>query len=118
MANLANMNDDEILEHIQEAFQEDGRLNLDYLDFEVVNGSVTISGRVASDDELRIVSEVLDLADVENYKNKVWVDENMELEDADEDEDGKLRGVSFDDDDGEIEEQDYSGEDSEDNEGY
>lgn len=112
MANLSNMNDDEILETIQEAFEEDGRLNMDYLDFEVVNGSVTISGRVASDDELRIVAEVLDLTDVENYKNKVWVDENMELEDADEDDNG-FKGLSFDDDD-EIEEQDYSGEDDDD----
>lgn len=112
MGKLSDMNDDEILETIQEAFEEDGRLNMDYLDFEVVNGSVTISGRVASDDELRIVAEILDLADVENYKNKVWVDENMELDDADEDDNG-FKGLSFDDDD-EIEEQDYSGEDEED----
>lgn len=114
MVNLANASDDEILENIQEAFQEDGRLNTDYIDVEVVNGSVTLSGRVISEEELQIIDELLEQLDIENYKNKVWVDENLGADDGEEDE-GKFRGLSFDDDD-EIEEQDYSGEDEDEEE--
>lgn len=114
MVNLSNANDDEVLENIQESFEEDGRLNTDYIDIEVVNGSVTLSGRVVSEDELQIIDELLEQLGIENYKNKVWVDENLGFEEGEED-DGKFRGLSFDDDD-EIEEQDYSGEDDDEEE--
>jgi hypothetical protein len=106
---ISNMADDEITESIQEAFEEDGRLDTDYFDIEVVNGSVTLSGRVASDDELQIVEEILEQLDIENYKNKIWVDENLGAEEDDE-EDTNFKGLSFDDDD-EIEDTEYSGED-------
>lgn len=112
MANPNQIADDEVLETIQEAFEEDGRLDMDYIDFEVVNGSVTLSGRVASDEELRIVDEILEQNGIENYKKKIWVDENLGLDEGDE-EDNNFKGLSFDDDD-EIDEQDYSGEDNDD----
>jgi hypothetical protein len=107
--NWSEMSDDEIMETIQEAIEEDGRLDPDYIDIEVVNGSVTMSGRVASDEELQIVEDILNDLRVENYKNKIWVDENLGFNDDDEDDNG-FRGLSFDDDD-EIDEADYSGED-------
>lgn len=112
MVDVTTMSDDEILETIQEAFEEDGRINLDYIDIEVVDGSVTMSGRVPSEDELQVVDEIFEQLEIENYKNNVWVDENLGFDEA-RDEDDTFKGLSFDDDD-EIEETDYSGEDDDD----
>lgn len=107
---FTSMTDDEIQEAVTEAFEEDGRLNLDYIDFEVVSGSMTVSGRVSSDDELQIAGEILEQLGYANYKNDIWVDEALGLSEAEEDE-NQVKDLNF-DGDGDIEE-DYSGDDDE-----
>lgn len=107
---FTSMTDDEILENMTEVFEEDGRLNLSYIDFEVVGGSLTISGRVSSDEELQMVEEILEQIKFANYKNDVWVDEALGITEADEDE-SQVKDLNFDGDD-DIEE-DFSGDDDE-----
>jgi len=111
---LENMTDEEILEGILEVYEEDGRLNMNYIDIEVADRSVTINGRVTSEDELQIIDEIMrDTLGVKEYRNKVWVDETLTYEDPD-DSSPNLKGITFDDD--EIDDQDYS--DDEDEEEY
>ena len=103
------MGDDEILEAISETFEEDGRLNLDYLDFELVSGSLTVSGRVSSEDELQIIEEILEQLKFTNYKNDAWVDETLIFTES-EDDRSFTSGLSL-HDDGEIDDDDYESDD-------
>src|SRR3989339_382967 len=106
--NTETMTDEEILEQIMEAFEEDGRLSLHYIDFEVVDASITVSGRVSSEEELQIIDELLgEILGLDNYKNKVWVDDSLTYEDP-EDNTPDLKDLTFDDD--EIDDEDYSEE--------
>ncbi len=105
-----DMTDEEILEAIQEAFEEDGRLPMNYITIEVTDGSATINGRVSSEEETQIVDDIMkDSLKITDYQNKVWVDESLTYEDPD-DESPDLRDVTFDDDD-EIDEQEYDDDD-------
>lgn len=109
--NLQGMTDEEVLETIQETFAEDARLNMNYIDIEVVDHSITVGGRVSSAEELQIVDEVMtENLEIEDYKNKVWVDETLSHEESD-DEGPDIKGLNFDDDD--IDDQDYSEEEDE-----
>lgn len=113
MIDIQDMTDEEILEAIQEAFEEDGRLPMNYINIEVNDGSVTVAGRVSSEEETQIVDDIMkDTLKITDYQNKVWVDETLTYEDPDEDE-PDLRDVSFDDDD-EIDDQEYSDEEDDD----
>ena len=107
---FSSMSDDEILEAITETFEEDGRLNLGYLDIEVVSASLTISGRVSSDEELQIIEELLEQVGYTNYKNDAWVDEALGMSEAEDDEDNNYKGLNFEEDGDDIEE-DYSNDD-------
>lgn len=109
--NFNDMNDDEILETILEAFEDDGRLDLDYIDVEVVSGSMTLNGRVSSEEELQIIEELLDQLKFTNYVNNVWVDETLLNSDPDEEE-KDLKGIDLGEDD-DIEE-DYEEDEDED----
>ena len=110
--NISNMSDEEILEGIQEGFADDGRLNMNYIDIEVLDGSITVGGRVSSEEEMEIIDEVMeDNLRLSDYHNKVWVDESLSQEDSDDETD--LKDLSFDDDD-EIDDQDYSEEEDDD----
>jgi hypothetical protein len=81
---LQLMSDEEILEAVQEAYSEDARLNMNYIDIEVSDGTVTLNGRVSSDEELQIVDEVMtEVLGIDDYRSKVWVDETLGLDDAD-----------------------------------
>lgn len=109
--NLQGLTDEEILETIQEAFAEDARLAMLYIDLEVVDGAITIGGRVSSEEELQIIDEVMDdNLQVEDYRNKVWVDETLGVDDADDDA-TDVKDLDFDDDD--IDDQEYEEEDDE-----
>ncbi len=109
--NLSNMTDEEILESVQEGFADDGRLNMNYIDIEVIDGSITLNGRVSSDEELEIIDEVMeDNLQIGDYNNKIWVDETLLADESDDDAD--IKGLSFDDDD-EMDDQDYSEDDDE-----
>lgn len=108
--NYDTATDEEILEHILECFEEDGRLNLNYIDFEVVDGTVTVAGRVSSPEEQQIIGEIMtDTLELEHYKNNVWVDETLSYDDAEETSSPDLKNLTF--EDNEIEEGDYSDED-------
>lgn len=90
-----NGKDEELLETVLEAFEDDGRLDLDYIDVEVVDESITLSGRVSSEEELEIVDEVMQGIKIADYLNNIWVDESLGLENADQDE-ADLKAVQFD----------------------
>jgi hypothetical protein len=110
------MTDDEILETIQETFEEDGRLSLHYIDIEVVDKSITLTGRVTSEDELQIIDELLtETLGLEDVKNKVWVDETLTYEDP-EDNTPDIKGMTFDDD--EIDDESYNEDEEEEEETY
>ena len=109
--NYETASDEEILEHLEEQFEEDGRINLNYIDFEVVDGSIAISGRVTSEEELQNISELMaDTLEIEHYKNTVWVDDSLSYEDPD-DNSPDLKNITF--DDNEIEDNEYSDDDEE-----
>lgn len=108
---LSDMSDDEILEHVLEVFEEDARLNMNYIDVEVVDGSVTVNGRVTSEEELQVVNELMrDTLRVDDYKNNVWIDETLNYEDP-EDKAPDIKELTFDDD--EIDDREYSDEEEE-----
>ncbi|MBF0107111.1 MAG: BON domain-containing protein [Deltaproteobacteria bacterium] len=112
---ISEMKDEEILEAILEGFEEDARLNMNYIDVEVFDGSITISGRVSSEEELQVLDEVMtETLHVGEYNNKVWVDEALSYEDPD-DTSPDLKEITMDDDD--IDDQNYTDEDEEE-EGY
>ena len=109
---ITGLEDYEILELIQEQFEEDARLDLNYIDIEVVDCSITISGRVSSEEELQVVDEILiDAMKLKHYENKVWVDETLAYEDP-EDEGPDLKHLSF--EDGDIDDDDYEDDDDDD----
>lgn len=111
---LEGKSDDEILELLMEVFEEDARLSMGYIDLEVVDGSITISGRVSSEDELQIITELMrEHLEVTDYKNNVWVDETLSYEDPD-DNAPDIKDLTFDDD--EIDDQEYSDSDEDEDE--
>lgn len=91
--------DEEILDTILEGFEEDGRLDMDYIDIEVVDSAITLSGRVSSEEEMEIVDEVMQGLKLQDYTNNIWVDESLGFDDADEEDNGGLKNLSFDDED-------------------
>lgn len=108
-----NSQDEEKLDTILEAFEEDGRLDMDYIDIEVVDSGITLSGRVSTEEEMEIVVEVMQGLKLTDYTNNIWVDDSLGLDDADDDENGGVKNLNFDDDD--IEESDFQ-DDEEDKE--
>lgn len=113
---LDGLTDEQILEAIQEAYAEDARLNMRYIDIEVVDSGITLNGRVSSEEELQIIEEVMEEnLRLTDYNNKVWVDETLSHDETDENA-TDIKDLSFDDDD-DIDDQDYS-EEEEEEEGY
>lgn len=109
---LEGLSDEQILEAVLEAFAEDARLNMHYIDIEVVDTGITINGRVSSEEELQIIDEVMEEnLRLTDYNNKVWVDETLTYDESDEDA-TDIKDLSFDDDD-DIDDQDYSEDDDE-----
>lgn len=107
--NLQGMTDEEILESIQEAYAEDARLNMAYIDIEVIDGAITLNGRVSSEEEMQIIDEVMeDNLQIEDYRNKIWVDDTLGLDESD-DNAPDIKDLDFEDDD-EIDEQEYDDE--------
>lgn len=100
--------DEEILDNILEAFEDDGRLDMDYVDVEVVDGSIRLGGRVSTEEEMEIVDEVMQGIKINDYTNKIWVDESLALDNADDD-NGGLKHLQFDDED--LEESEYEDDD-------
>lgn len=105
---MASKKDNDLIEVVMEALEEDGRISMDYVDVTANNGSVTINGRVASEEQLEIVDQMLqDVLEITDFTNNLWVDDSLDF-DAQADEDTDTKKVDLDEDDNEIDDQDYS----------
>jgi hypothetical protein len=73
---LKNLTDDELLRHVRAELGSQNSFDVDDIDIAVANGAVTVSGRVGTEEELRIVDHVLtDVISVKNVENELVVDE-------------------------------------------
>lgn len=99
------MTDDEIREIVVEHLREYPSLDADWIDVQVKDGFVTLSGRVGTDGEIRVAEAVVDdVLGIDSYSNELVVDElhRQELSEASDEAtaeegemDGKLRGASL-----------------------
>lgn len=95
---MLNLSDEELTESIQEALDDDGRIQTDMIEIEVVNGKPYLRGRVSSDEELQVVDEIMtDVLEIEDYSNTIWVDDSLAFEGSSNDEDGNS-SIDLDDD--------------------
>lgn len=96
------MTDDEIREIVVEHLREYPNLDAGWIDVQVKDGFVTLSGRVGTDGEVRVAEAVVDdVLGIDSYSNELVVDElhRQELSEAsdeataeEEEVDGNLRG--------------------------
>lgn len=86
---LANMTDEEIRQLVVQQLHEYPNLDADWIDVQVSEGFVTLSGRVGTDSEYEVAEEVVhDVIGIEAYLNELVVDETHRVqtpEAADED---------------------------------
>lgn len=91
LMSLKDLTDEEVVEMVLEQLEEDGRIQTEHIRVECADGHVSISGRVASDEEIEIVNEIFnDVLDIHDYESHLWVDESLAFEEDEEDE-GKDR---------------------------
>ncbi len=84
-----DFSDEEMVETIIEQFKEDGRIRMDFVQVDCSKGKPIISGRVASDEELQTIDEIMnDVLDIHIYENTVWVDDTLAFEEGNELEEG------------------------------
>jgi len=73
---LQNLTDDELLRHVRAELGSQNSFDVDDIDIAVANGAVTVSGRVGTEEELRIVDHVLtDVIGLTDVTNNLVVDE-------------------------------------------
>ena len=73
---LKNLTDDELLRHVKAELRSQNSFDADDIDVEVSNGAVTVSGRVGTEEEVRIVDHVLtDVIGLSDVTNNLVVDE-------------------------------------------
>jgi len=73
---IETMDDDELLRLVREEFQSQNGFDADDITVSVSDGSVTVSGRVGTEEELRIVDHVLtDVIGISDIDNQLVVDE-------------------------------------------
>lgn len=71
-----NMTDEEIREVVVQHLREYANLDADWIDVDVQDGFVTLSGRVGTDAEVRVAESVIsDVLGLANYSNELVVDE-------------------------------------------
>lgn len=69
------MTDDEIRQVVVEHLREYPNLDADWIDVDVKDGMVTLSGRVGTDAEVRVAGSVVDdVLGIERYSNELMVD--------------------------------------------
>lgn len=96
-----DLSDEELVEMILEALEDDGRVATDFLEVESINGRPVFSGRVSTDKELQIIDEIMnDVLEIPNFENNAWVDDALEFENVDDE-----KGKRLDDDEEEEEEE-------------
>lgn len=73
---IRNLNDDELLRLVREELASQNAFDVDDLELSVAAGAVTVSGRVGTEEELRIVDHVLtDVIGLQEVTNNLVVDE-------------------------------------------
>src|SRR5687768_13409234 len=73
---IRNLTDDELHRHVKTELGSQNSFDVDDLDIAVANGAVTVSGRVGTEEELRIVDHVLtDVIGLTEVTNNLVVDE-------------------------------------------
>ncbi len=73
---IRNLSDDELRAHVRAELASRNGFDSDDIDVSVRNGAVTLSGRVGTEEELRIVGHVLtDVVGIEETTNNLVVDE-------------------------------------------
>jgi hypothetical protein len=73
---LKNLTDDELLRHVKAELRSQNSFDADDIDVAVSNGAVTVSGRVGTEEEVRIVDHVLtDVIGLSDVTNNLVVDE-------------------------------------------
>lgn len=84
---IGDWTDEEVVEMVLEQLEEDGRIQTEHIRVECADGHVSISGRVAADEEIEIVNEIFnDVLDIHEYENHLWVDDTLAFEEGEEDE--------------------------------
>ena len=72
---LQNLTDDELLRFVRGELGSQNAFDVDDIDVQVANGAVTVSGRVGTEEELRIVDHVLtDVIGLTDVTNNLVVD--------------------------------------------
>ena len=73
---IQNLTDGELHEYVRAQLAEQKAFDVNDIEIGVSNGAVTVSGRVGTDEELRIVDHVLtDVIGLRSVKNNLVVDE-------------------------------------------
>lgn len=73
---LSGMSDDEIRDLVVQKLQEYPNLDADWIEVQVKDGFVTLSGRVGTDSEIQVAEAVLDdVMGIDTYSNTLVVDE-------------------------------------------
>jgi hypothetical protein len=74
---LQNMTDDELKRMVMAELRDQNAFDADDVELTVSNGAVTVSGRVGTEEELRIIDHVLtDVIGLSDVTNELVVDEN------------------------------------------
>lgn len=95
-----DLSDREIVELITESLEENGKINLEFVEVECINGRPHLAGRVSTDAEIQLIDEILnDVLDIHNYENNIWVDDTLAFENSDDDDKEEVLKDSDDDDD-------------------
>lgn len=73
--------DEEIKGLIRQELEEYDQIDVDYLDIQVQDGAVTLSGRVGSEQEYQQLEQIVDdLIGVERLTNEVVIDDNVRFQ--------------------------------------
>jgi hypothetical protein len=110
---IEDLSPDELIEQVIEAIEDDGQIRSDMLSIEFIDNRLIISGRVASDEEIDIINEIIseDL-EIDNFVNRVWVDDTLAFEGSSQSMDDEVL-FSVDDDD-DIDDESFEGDDDDD----
>jgi hypothetical protein len=80
---LSVMSDDDIRELVVQQLREYPNVDADWIDVQVKDGFVTLSGRVGTDNEIQVAEAVLhDVIGIETFSNELVVDELHRAESA------------------------------------
>ena len=112
-----DLSDKEIVDLIVESLEDNGRINLEFVEVECIKGRPVLAGRVSSDAEIQLVDEILnDVLDIHEYENNMWVDDTLAFEKTeDEEKAGHVADDDEDDDDDNLHEGPLDDEDSDPN---